>query len=439
MRRRINIHFAITSLVAILFTVFFSTLVYYDMYQTEIIQSLKTYTNVLKNSGVIENEQIDNSVVVVEHLRMTLINRDGTIAYETNANIGSMDNHGQRPEVQEAFDDGEGEAVRRSETLDKNTFYYAVRLSNGQVLRVAKEAGSILSFLISILPYVLFILVAVFALCVTLANFLTKSIIRPIEELAQNMDDTPQEVVYREMQPFVDTIQQQHQDIIKSSQIRQDFTASVSHELKTPLTSISGYAYGIETGMASPEDAKRFAGGIDKISQRLLTLINDIIRLSELDSAERIISMEFLNLYELAEHCVEMLQFSARKHEVSLELKGSSCQVRANREMMTELLYNLTSNAIRYNVPGGTVTIEVKREGEYGILSVSDTGIGIPAEDQERVFERFYRVDKSRSKSTGGTGLGLAIVKHIVAKHEAKIELKSEVGKGTCITVRLAR
>lgn len=439
MKRRINIHFAITSLVAIIFTVIFSTLVHYDMYEKEVIQSLKTYTNVLKNSGAIENKEIDKSNVVVEHLRMTLINPDGSIDYETNANIGSMDNHGQRPEVQEAFEDGEGESVRKSETMDKNTFYYAVRLSNGQVLRVAKEAGSILSFLKSILPYVVFILIVVFALCVSVANFLTKSIIRPIEKLAQDIDGESQQTIYAEMQPFVDTIQQQHRDIVKAAQIRQDFTASVSHELKTPLTAISGYSELIESGMASEEDARKFAKGIHKSSQRLLSLINDIIRLSELDSTEQVVHMEFLNLYEIARNCVETLEISAGKHQVTLELYGEPCMVRANRDMMTEIFYNLCSNAIRYNVPDGRVIVSVKKEGEYGIITVRDTGIGIPQEDQDRVFERFYRVDKSRSKSTGGTGLGLAIVKHIVAKHDAKMELESEVGKGTCVRVRLLR
>lgn len=439
MRRRINFQFAITSLVAIIFTVLFSTLVYYDLYQDEVLRSLKTYTQVVKNSGVMENDEIDNALMVVEELRLTLVNPDGTIDFETNANIGSMDNHGQRPEIQQAFETGEGQAVRKSKTLDKNTFYYAVKLDNGQVLRASKEAGSILSFLISILPYTVFVMVVVFSLCVALANFVTRSIIHPIEELALHLDDEKPKVVYREMQPFVDTIQQQHRDIVKVSQIRQDFTASVSHELKTPLTAISGYSELIESGMTSPEDAKRFARGIHKSSQRLLTLINDIIRLSELDGTDQIVQMEFLNLYELAEHCVDMLQISAEKHEVTLNLEGEPCMIRANREMMVELFYNLTSNAIRYNVPGGQVLLSVHREGECGIITVRDTGIGIPQEDQERVFERFYRVDKSRSKSTGGTGLGLAIVKHIVAKHNAEITMESQVGRGTCMTVRLPR
>lgn len=439
MRRRINIQFAITSLVAILFTVILSTLVYYDMYQKEVIQSLRTYTHVLKSSEIFEDETIDNDLEVVDELRVTLINEDGTIDFESNANIGTMNNHGQRPEVLQAFENGEGEAVRKSETLDKNTFYYAVRLDNGQVLRVAKEAGSMISFWISMLPFLSVMLLFLFLICMVLAHFLTKSIIRPIEQMAQHMDDEQQEISYKEMKPFIDTIQRQHRDIIKSAQIRQEFTANVSHELKTPLTAISGYSELIESGIVSEDDTRRFSREIHKSSQRLLTLINDIIRLSELDITEQIVQMELLNLYELAEKCMDMMQISAEKHDVTLMLSGEQCMIRANREMMEELLYNLCSNAIRYNVPGGQVLISVKREGENGILTVEDTGIGIPKEDQERIFERFYRVDKSRSKSTGGTGLGLAIVKHIVVKHDAKIELESQVGKGTCMRVILPR
>lgn len=439
MKKRINMQVAITSLVAILFTAFFSAMVFYDHYQTEVIRSLKSYTHVLKDSGVMEDDNTEHPQFVMDDIRLTLINSDGTIAFETNANIGTMDNHSQRPEILQAFENGEGEAVRRSETLEKNTFYYAVKLNNGQVLRAAKEAGSMISFWFSMLPYLGIIIILIFAMCVLVTHFLTKSILRPIEKMAEHLDQKENKAVYREMQPFMDTISRQHQDIVKAAKIRQDFSASVSHELKTPLTAISGYAELIENGIASPEDTQQFAKKIHKSSQRLLTLINDIIRLSELDREEEIISMEFLNLYELAENCVEMMQFSAKKHDVELKLQGSPCMVRANRDMMEELLYNLCSNAIRYNVSGGTVLVRVEREGEWGVLTVQDTGIGIPKEDQEHVFERFYRVDKSRSKATGGTGLGLAIVKHIVVKHNAQITLSSEVGKGTCVQVKIMR
>ena len=180
---------------------------------------------------------------------------------------------------------------------------------------------------------------------------------------------------------------------------------------------------------------ERFAKEIHKNAKRLLTLINDIIKLSELDAIENSIYFEKVDLYDMAETCVNMLQVNAEKHSVNLFFRGTPCTITANKDMIEELMYNLCDNAIRYNVPGGNVWMEVKEEAENVILRVRDTGIGISKEHQERIFERFYRVDKSRSKSTGGTGLGLAIVKHIVAKHEAKVELNSEVGKGTIITV----
>ena len=179
----------------------------------------------------------------------------------------------------------------------------------------------------------------------------------------------------------------------------------------------------------------RFAHGIHSSANRLLTLINDIIRLSELDGAEEEIVLERLNLYELANTCVEMLTMNAEKHKVTISISGSECYIDGNKQMMEELLYNLCDNAIRYNNVGGKVEVEVYYRGGHTYLIVRDTGIGIPKEHQERIFERFYRVDKSRSKSTGGTGLGLAIVKHIIAQHNAQLELESEAGKGTTIKV----
>ena len=235
--------------------------------------------------------------------------------------------------------------------------------------------------------------------------------------------------------PFITTIQEQHKDIIKGARMRQEFTANVSHELKTPLTSISGYAELIETGIAGENEVQRFAGEIHRNSKRLLTLINDIIRLSELDGGHADISCSEVDLYDIATSCVEMLQLNAEKHSIKIECHGQRCMVRANKEMMEELLFNLCDNAIRYNRLGGTVDVTVEKKEGHPVLTVADTGIGIPKESQERVFERFYRVDKSRSKLTGGTGLGMAIVKHIVAQHDARIELHSEVGKGTRIVV----
>lgn len=227
-------------------------------------------------------------------------------------------------------------------------------------------------------------------------------------------------------------------DVLKNAKMRQEFTANVTHELKTPLTSISGYAELIETGMANQEDIFRFAQEIHKASTRLLTLINDIIRLSELDDGEIEVAFERMDLYEMAKICVEMLALNAEKYQVEIIISGEPHYINGNKQMIEELLYNLCDNAIRYNNKGGSVEVKVSSGGknaEETVLVVKDTGIGIPKEHQQYIFERFYRVDKSRSKSTGGTGLGLAIVKHIAVRHNARIELESQVGRGTEIRV----
>lgn len=437
MRKKINAQFAIMTAVAVILTVMLSMAVYYDVFRREIMNSLRADAMVLNSPGVLDDEdQIDVRLEPLEGVRVTVINPDGTVCYDSSADIGAMDNHGERPEIQKAFETGEGEIIRRSDTLQKNTYYYAVAMSNGCVLRVAKDAGNMWSFLLPLFPVLGIMGILLLLVCVALAHFLTKSIIMPVEQMAAHMDDEEYRVTYREMEPFMDTIRKQHQDIMKNTMMRQEFTANVSHELKTPLTAISGYSELIESGFASGEDAVRFAGEIHKSSQRLLTLINDILRLSELDAADDNFVTERLDLYELAVKCADMLEFSAEKHDVTLSLEGRpGCFAQVNREMAEEIMYNLCSNAIRYNVPGGRVVMSVAREGNHAALTVEDTGIGIPQEDQKRIFERFYRVDKSRSKSTGGTGLGLAIVKHAAARHGAEIGLWSRPGEGTRIKI----
>ena len=370
-----------------------------------------------------------------ENLRVTIVDKEGKVIFDNFADTKQMDNHKDRPEIDDALETGEGSCVRHSDTLAKNTFYYALRRTDGTVLRVGKESDSIYSILLEILPEIIAIIALIFVVSWILTLLFAKNIIKPIQRMAEDMDSIEEKDGYKELVPFIRKIKTQHEDIMKSAKMRQVFTANVSHELKTPLTSISGYAELIENGMAADDDVRRFAKEIHRNSKRLLTLINDTIRLSELDMTEKTIEFEDIDLYELAENCVSMLQINAEKHQVFLSLFGSSCHVCANKGMMEELLYNLCDNAIRYNKVDGSVKVILKNEEDCVKLQVKDTGIGIPQKSTDRVFERFYRVDKSRSKQTGGTGLGLAIVKHIVAKHNAKITLSSELGKGTTITV----
>lgn len=441
MKKRINRMFIVIALLAIGLTTGLLTVVYYGLFRSQITADLKDYTVLVREMQADMGIEALGRGLSQREIRLTLVDSQGNVLYDNEVDSENLENHGDRPEIREALETGEGQSVRRSETLSRNTFYYTVRLGNGNVLRVAKDAESIVSIFSSAFPTIIWILAALILLSMGMAHFLTDKLILPVERLAENMDSDGDFGDYEELAPFIRMIQKQHQDIIKNAQMRQEFTANVSHELKTPLTSISGYAELIETGMATEEDVVRFARGIHNSSDRLLSLINDIIRLSELDSGEAETPFEKLNLRELAEICGEMLQMSAEKHGVKLSVEGEPCYIQGNRQMMEELLYNLCDNAIRYNNQGGSVLVRTAkgqkdtRGRQEIVLTVKDTGIGIPEEHRDRIFERFYRVDKSRSKSTGGTGLGLAIVKHIVAKHGAALELDSEVGRGTEIRV----
>jgi len=374
-----------------------------------------------------------------DELRVTIVSPDGDVAYDNWADAAAMDNHVLREEVAEALENGMGEAVRSSRTLGQSTFYYAVRMEDGSVLRVARESGSVWSLYLGMVPLLLLVLAAMLGLSFVLANVLTRHILQPIEQMTAHLNNVSGVARYPELEPFMDMIQSQHEEILKSANMRVEFTANVSHELKTPLTSISGYAELIENGMASGEQIGHFAGEIRKSANRLLTLINDIIRLSQMDSPAQELNLEPVDMAAVAEAMVEQLRLSAEKMSVTLQLDTRPAFVSADKQMMEELLYNLCDNAIRYNVRGGSVRVEVRPVKEQVIVCVQDTGIGISQEHQKHVFERFYRVDKSRSKATGGTGLGLAIVKHIAAKHGAQIAMDSDLGRGTTISVTFDR
>ncbi len=439
MRKKINSQLVMIAALAILMTSVLATIAYYSFFRAEVLNSLKTWTHVLASNEI--GLELEETVYerLDESLRVTIISPAGKVLFDTNADIGDMTNHGNRPEIIEAFQEGEGSDVRKSETLDKTAFYYAARLQSGNVLRLARETGSIFVMFRSVIPSLIAIAVVLFVICTLLAGVLTKSFIRPIENMAANIDNYEMTPAYKEMRPFLEMIQKQHQDIIKNARMRQDFTANVSHELKTPLTSISGYAELIETGMASENDTRRFAREIHRNANRLLRLINDILQLSELDSRDTVIEMEPLDIYDMAATCVEMLQLNAGKSQVNMQVEGKEAWIFGNRSMIEEAIYNLCDNALRYNVPGGKVMVRVENLEEQVLFEVSDTGIGIPKEHQERIFERFYRVDKSRSKERGGTGLGLAIVKHILSEHQAELFLESESGKGTRIRVHFPK
>ena len=442
MKKKINIRFIMIAALAIVVTALSAMLVYYNILKEQVFGDLKAYAHVIELLNIDDlaaGIEKDPYNPIDDDLRITLIGAEGEVLYESLLNKDEMDNHNERPEIIEAREKGEGEAIRYSATSGTHTFYYAERLQNGNVLRIGRDSVSVNRIMVNTLVIVLVIALCILFVCMGISHYLTKKLVEPIEKLATNIMLVDENNVYEEIRPFVNTIKEQHVNIINNAQLRQEFTANVSHELKTPLTAISGYAELIGNGMTGKEDTIRFSNEIHSNANRLLSLINDIIKLSELDEADHQMEMERIDLYKLAENCVQMMQVTAEKQGIRLTLQGESAMTMANKGLMDEVFYNLCSNAIRYNKPGGSVTVTVGTKDERPCLSVADTGIGIPKECQERVFERFYRVDKSRSKSTGGTGLGLAIVKHIIQQHGAHMELTSEKGKGTKIEIEFSK
>lgn len=427
------------SAVGILLTFCLSTVIFYELFKSEVVDELKTYADVIKETQSYDQILQGEYDPDVDDLRITMIKKDGKVFYDSFADVKKMENHANRQEVRQALKHGNGKAIRTSDTMDKSTFYYAVRLDDGNILRVAKESRSIWSVFIKVTPAILILIFVILAISKMLSDVLTKSLLLPIEEMSENLDHLDDITTYKELMPFINTIQEQHKNILMNAKMRQEFTANVSHELKTPLTAISGYSELIQNGMTNEEETIRFAGEIHKSAKRLLTLINDTIRLSQLDTSEQKVIYEAIDLYKIAEDCVNMLKFSAENHGITISIHGTNAYLEGNKEMLEEVVYNLCDNAIRYNNEGGKVDVTVKPVKGKIYLCVEDNGIGISKEHQERIFERFYRVDKSRSKSTGGTGLGLAIVKHIIQQHGAHMELTSEKGKGTKIEIEFSK
>ena len=439
MKKKINLQFMFISAVGILLTFCLSTVIFYELFKSEVVDELKTYADVIKETQSYDQILQGEYDPDVDDLRITMIKKDGKVFYDSFADAKKMENHANRQAVRQALKHGNGKAIRTSDTLDKNTFYYAVRLDDGNVLRVAKESRSIWSVFIKVMPAILILILVILAISKMLSDVLTKSLLLPIEQMSENLDHLEDITTYKELMPFINTIQEQHKNILMNAKMRQEFTANVSHELKTPLTAISGYSELIQNGMTNEEETIRFAGEIHKSAKRLLTLINDTIRLSQLDTSEQKVIYEAIDLYKIAEDCVNMLKFSAENHGITISIHGTNAYLEGNKEMLEEVVYNLCDNAIRYNNEGGKVDVTVKPVKGKIYLCVEDNGIGISKEHQERIFERFYRVDKSRSKSTGGTGLGLAIVKHIIQQHGAHMELTSEKGKGTKIEIEFSK
>lgn len=478
--------------------------------------------------------------------RVTLIDPNGEVIADTEADAGKMDNHSDREEVKEALKDGSGTNVRYSKTLTEKTVYYAQRLSNGTVLRVSTTQYTIITIILGLLQPLIFVLVIAMALSLFLSSKVSKRLVKPINSI--DLDNPENCDTYDELSPLLHKIINQNRTIArqiekarqvqeefrlitenmsegflvidkntkilsynsaalklldaekaednvltlnrtggfidavttaldgrraenamlhgdrtynlianpvfnsgevigaviviidvtetaKREAMRREFTANVSHELKTPLTSISGFAELMKAGGIPEETVVDFSTSIYTEAQRLITLVTDIIKISELDEKSDRHDWEKVNLYELSRDVIKRLKISAEKKNVSFTLNGGDAEVYGVRQILDEMVYNLCDNAIKYNKEGGRVSVSVKDSDKGVTLSVSDTGIGIPQTQQSRIFERFYRVDKSRSKAEGGTGLGLSIVKHGAIYHNAEISVESEIGKGTKMTI----
>ena len=478
-----------------------------------------------------------------DRFRVTWIDTDGTVLFDTQVDQTTMENHADREEIQEAFASGSGSSVRTSSTLTEQTFYEAQRLADGTVLRISTSQESAWFLMIGMLWPIILIAVLAIGLSAILARRMARKIVEPLNTL--DLEQPLKNDVYEEISPLLHRIHRQHNQItaqmeelrrktdefeqitgnmqeglvllshegtilsinptakrlfdaqddcigknflmidrssamrtaindaldkgrgyaranrngrdyqfdlsriesdgvvigavvlvfditerLNAEQLRREFSANVSHELKTPLQGIIGSAELMENGLVKPEDTPRFVGHIRKEASRLVNLIEDIIRLSQLDEGVEL-PVEQVDMLQLSQDVKAILESSATDKQVAITVSGEGFVVEGVRRLLHEMVYNLCDNAIKYNIPGGSVSIHVGQKK----LTVRDTGIGIPAEHQGRIFERFYRVDKSHSKASGGTGLGLSIVKHAVAYHKVSLRLESVPEKGTSITV----
>ena len=536
---------AVAMVVLLTSLVIASTFLYDYFNKLQVSQLKEELSLVANNVDKVGIEYFDNFTSRV--FRFTLVDAEGGVLYDSQATAADMENHLEREEIAEALLSGYGSSARYSSTLTERTFYEAIRLESGNVLRISVSQVTVGAQILGMLPAICAIVLIAIVIALLLSHKMARSIVKPLNEL--DLENPAENETYEELAPILTKLNKQHKQIRQqmqelrrktdefeqitvsmneglilldkkgtilsinsaakklfgvddmaigcdflsldrstdmtraiekaldgkktelreerngskyqfiinhiesdgkmigivilclditetalAEQTRKEFTANVSHELKTPLQSIIGSAELLENGLVKPEDQKRFVGNIKNEATRLVSLINDIIRLSQLDE-DGGTATESVDLFDIANEVMDVLTVSASKKQVKLCLNGESCVMNGVRRYLYEIVYNLSDNAIRYNKDGGTVLIDLKNKDGSIVLSVSDTGIGIPTEHQSRIFERFYRVDKSHSKETGGTGLGLSIVKHAVAYHGGTIKLESTPGEGTTITV----
>lgn len=419
----------ILSITLIVFYAIFSIILYnrnLEILESEVQQEAKYIQRAIDISGTKYLAEMD---AVDWGARVTCITADGEVLYDSRRDEKDLENHSEREEVREALENGEGEDVRVSDTVGRELYYYAVLLDDGSVLRVAREMDSLMRTAFDMLPVMGGLAVLMIAFALLLARWQTKRLIKPINEL--DLENPLENSVYPELTPLLEAMDRQNKEKEAVSNMRKEFSANVSHELKTPLTSISGYAEIMMNGMVRPADIPLFSERIYKEARRLITLVEDIIKLSKLDEESVELEKEEVDLYDLTREIVSRLAPQAAQKNIHMEVTGEPVIYKGIRQILDEMVYNICENAIKYNNDNGRVTVWVGSTLSGPKISVADTGIGIPKEHQERIFERFYRVDKSHSKERGGTGLGLSIVKHGAILHGAKVNVESDEGKGT--------
>lgn len=442
MSKRIFLNMFIISSVVIALTTILTVVIVYKSFSNQNIAALKGELTAT-SSGVELNGVAFLKSLSGKH-RITLVDSSGKVLFDNRNDINSLGNHNDREEIREARENGTGYSERYSDTLSRKTINVTKLLNNGDVLRLSKDMSTVWSTLMDTIFPMICVMVFAILIAAYMAGRVSKAVTTPINQIDLNEPD--REKVYDEIEPLIDKIVKQNNQIDKQIEqlnmehekqdnLRRDFTANVSHELKTPLTSISGFAEIIQNGMVKEEDITRFAGKIHSEAQRLIILVGDIIKLSQLDGKDIAVKMEPIDLYETSQAVMGHLEAAAEKRNIKMFLSGKHLVITGAEQIIEEMIFNLIDNAIKYNKTGGKIYVNILKNDDGINLSVEDTGIGIKDEDIGRIFERFYRADKSHSKEIGGTGLGLSIVKHGANFHNAKVFVKSKYKEGTKITI----
>lgn len=430
----------LVSFLVLVVGIFLAAGAFYAYFTNIAYQQLRIETNIIEQGLNGEGESFLPKLQ--QHgYRVTWIAADGQVLYESSRDPEGMENHLMREEVQEALASGYGESSRFSSTLSARSVYVAKRLADGSILRLSIAQFTIIGLLSGLLPTLLLVLLLTLLISRFLGKRIAQKIVRPLDEL--DLDHPLENEVDEEVVPLLRRISRQQKALVAEEEereaFRREFSANVSHELKTPLHAISGYAELLKNGMTSPEQIKPFGQTIYDETQRTIKLVEDILRLSHLDEGEEHEERESADLAKLAREVTERFAAEARDKGITLHEEGELAPLTGIPTLLEAIISNLVENAVHYTPAGGEVWVSVKTEDDAVLLSVKDTGIGIAPADQERVFERFYRVDKSHSRETGGTGLGLSIVKHAAAIHHARIALQSALGQGTTISIRFPR